>query len=145
MSGTSLEDVAYRYSITRERIRQIFSKLEGLAWGKYKEEYTDFLNKRIYKKPKKEIYYSFCIVCSDKFVTKYRNNPKLYCDKHENFRQRDMSKKNKCQNCHKLFHPLSNVENKNQRSTGSFCSRKCYMKSPTFKNKIMGGRKRKLQ
>ncbi len=112
----TLDDVGKFYGVTRERIRGLFKAEVGRGYGEVKKD--------LFKISKKFL----CLMCG----IRLRPNQKLYCSE-KCYRvsiKFDFKSERTCKKCNKQFYPHRNW--KHVRSTGTYCSQKCYMNTKQF-------------
>ena len=133
--GLTLQQTGKIFGVTRERVRQIYLRVTGKAWGDRRREE---LRKRREKKREAWLHkpYGWCRQCGIPLV---RVNPlhrtffcSLACLKEWN--KRDHKIIRICKTCGQGFHPWRTF--RWGRAKGKFCSFACYGKSGLYKRDI---------
>ena len=139
MLGTgkyTLEEVANKYDLTRERIRQIWKKNTGRGYDRYQK-----YRRQIKEEKEQEFLDSVKYIClrCGKEVTHRESWGSVYCfDCRQTMLRggtRNYRVSKTCLSCSKKFHPWTNANSPsvvNYSKAGQFCSRDCYRKSPAF-------------
>ena len=135
----TLREIAEKYGLTRERVRQIWKKNMGNGYDRHY---------RVLSKIKKEKYEKFlntikfvCLRCKKKVANREKYS-QVYCSVCRKQMRMTGTRRNYriirvCGSCGKDFSPWFPFNSPSQRARtkgGRFCSMKCYIESPDFKN-----------